>query len=183
MQKNINTFNNKWFIGYFLLIMVTIIVTFFVFLFIVEKRIINVKFEELKIQEENIINLEKGLLGKEFDGILSDLLYLSENLSSTSIESELEHISSEWRLFSEKKKIYDQIRYLDSTGNEVIRINYTNEAVIVDDELQNKSDRYYFQETVKLRNDQVYISKLDLNIENNEVELPLKPVVRFSKPI
>ena len=42
--------------------------------------------------------------------------------------------------------IYDQIRFIDLEGNEVIRVNYeTDGAILVDkDDLQNKKDRYYF---------------------------------------
>ena len=56
-------------------------------------------------------------------------------------------------------------------------------SVLVDKALlQNKKDRYYFSDTIKLKENQIYISKLDLNIENNEIEQPIKPMIRISTP-
>ena len=50
-------------------------------------------------------------------------------------------------------------------------------------ELQNKVDRYYFYETVKIGEDNVYVSPLDLNEEHGEIEEPHKPMIRFSTPL
>ena len=50
------------------------------------------------------------------------------------------------------KKKYDQIRYLDETGMEAVRINFKNgcpEAVPAK-QLQNKANRYYFKETLEI---------------------------------
>lgn len=78
-----------------------------------------------------------------------------------------------------------QVRILDLQGMEVIRIQresggFTN---IGDDLLQDKSSRYYFQNAVDLRRGEVFISHLDLNVENGEIERPWVPTVRFVAPI
>ena len=80
---------------------------------------------------------------------------------------------------------YDQIRYIDRNGWERIRINYNNGSVSVvpGDQLQNKGDRYYFRGALPLREGELYVSPLDLNIEHGEVELPYKPMIRFSAPV
>jgi len=88
-------------------------------------------------------------------------------------------------VFSREKKVYDQIRFLDPDGNEQIRINY-NEGTpypVAVRNLQNKASRYYFQPIQKLNKDELYISPLDLNIENGEIETPYKPVMRLAKPV
>ena len=81
--------------------------------------------------------------------------------------------------------MYDQIRYLSADGEERIRVNYTtNGAYVVEPQnLQNKKNRYYFTESIDLEDGQIYISKLDLNIENGEIEQPLKPMIRIATPI
>lgn len=78
-----------------------------------------------------------------------------------------------------------QIRFIDAQGNETIRINYSAQGSypVEKEELQNKKDRYYFTESINLSLNQVYISKLDLNVENNEIEEPIKPMIRFSTPV
>jgi len=73
----------------------------------------------------------------------------------------------------------------DSNGDEKIRINIGSDGgyLVPEQDLQNKKDRYYFTETVKLNVGNVYISPLDLNIENGEIETPYKPMIRLSTPI
>jgi len=77
-----------------------------------------------------------------------------------------------------------QLRYLDKSGMEVVRIDrklYASDAFIVPKEqLQNKSTRYYFSETIKQDENKFWYSKLDLNIEHSEIEKPLKPVIRVA---
>ncbi|WP_207260482.1 response regulator [Desulfovibrio sp. Huiquan2017] len=80
---------------------------------------------------------------------------------------------------------YDQLRILDTDGMELIRVNYNNghPEVVPPDKLQNKASRYYFQNSLPLKNGEIYISPFDLNIENNKIEVPLKPMIRVSTPV
>ena len=57
-------------------------------------------------------------------------------------------------------------------------------------DLQDKSDRYYFIDAMKVGYDEVYITKMDLNIEYGEIENvgtkenPIYvPMIRFSAPV
>ena len=80
---------------------------------------------------------------------------------------------------------YDQVRLLDTDGMEVLRVNRVGDQAVVapDAELQNKRHRYYFNGTFNLNRGEIYVSPLDLNIEHNQIELPLKPTVRIGTPI
>ena len=51
------------------------------------------------------------------------------------------------------------------------------------DKLQDKSGRYYFQESRNLKFEQIYISKFDLNVEHEKIEIPEKPVYRLITPV
>jgi len=79
-----------------------------------------------------------------------------------------------------------QLRYIDNNGNEIIRIERNNphqEARITAKEyLQNKADRYYFKDIMKLRDGEYWYSKLDLNIEHGKIQIPIKPVIRIGTP-
>lgn len=88
------------------------------------------------------------------------------------------------RMATSKKNFY-QIRFINNTGKEAIRVdNLNNRTYIVpDNELQNKSNRYYYTEASKLKNDEIFISDMDLNAENEKVEFPYKPMVRIATPI
>jgi len=89
-------------------------------------------------------------------------------------------------LMSDKPEV-TQLRYLDETGKEKIRIdrNFYGEIpnIISEVSLQDKSKRDYFIETMALEQNMIYVSKLNLNIENGKIEKPIKPVWRFAIPI
>lgn len=80
---------------------------------------------------------------------------------------------------------YEQIRYLDSSGKEIIRIDRKdNQPFIVPQEgLQDKQSRYYFQNTIALNRGETYISPMDLNIEHGQIEKPFKPIIRLATPV
>lgn len=68
--------------------------------------------------------------------------------------------------------VYDQIRIIGIDGVEVLRVNSNNgDPIVVDDsDLQDKSNRYYFENAIILPDDTLYLSKIDLNVENGEIE-------------
>lgn len=80
-----------------------------------------------------------------------------------------------------------QIRYLDETGLEKIRVDWhvgQQRPVRVEGEaLQDKSSRYYFSEASQVPPNTFWYSKLDLNVENNKIEKPYKPVLRIASPV
>jgi diguanylate cyclase len=92
---------------------------------------------------------------------------------------------ADWLAFSRIKKIYDQIRWLDTEGQERARVNYNDgtPSIVSKEKLQNKSNRYYFADTFKLDRGQYFMSPLDLNVERGEVEFPLKPMIRIGTPL
>jgi len=97
----------------------------------------------------------------------------------------IDQVNSDFISFSNSQKVYNQIRWIDETGREKVRVNYDiDEAIIVpENELQNKFDRYYVKNSLKLNKGEYYISPLDLNIENGEIEIPYNPMLRFGKAI
>lgn len=81
---------------------------------------------------------------------------------------------------------YDQLRLLDMTGHEVVRVNAGPSGKprrVADEELQNKRGRYYFSETLARGPGEAYLSRFDLNQEHGRVEEPRKPMLRFGRVI
>ncbi|MCX6076211.1 MAG: diguanylate cyclase [Campylobacterales bacterium] len=80
-----------------------------------------------------------------------------------------------------------QLRYINENGDEIIRVDrvdYGGNAYLVsNDKLQNKRDRYYFEEVSKLQEGSIWNSKIDLNIEHGEIEIPIKPTFRVASPV
>ncbi|MDD3863086.1 MAG: GGDEF domain-containing protein [Eubacteriales bacterium] len=155
-------------------------------IFVIENQMAAFARNEIQTNESRVVRLENELLSKEIGGILGDLHYI-HHIYETALADPKGHseIVTHWTEFSLHRGIYDQIRYIDSLGDERIRINFDGEkAYAVEPQaLQNKANRYYFRETAKLPSGVVYVSPLDLNVENDEVEQPIKPMIRFSVPL
>ena len=152
---------------------------------LIQFEIREVQRKELLKNEQNIIGAENTIISNKINRISGDLLYVTDclrlNDDGTNNYADVER---QWLAFSNRRTLYDQIRFIDMEGNEVIRINYDPDGSLLVDQadLQNKKDRYYFTDTMKLKKDQIYISKLDLNVENDVIENPIKPMIRISMP-
>lgn len=180
--KAIKNNNLKYFIASFLFVFLLL----FSVLMFIENETRNAHLETTKINEERIVSLENDYLGKEMTMIIGDLNYLNNAHKNRLLDSaNYADIAESWKEFSIQRGIYDQIRFIDASGDEQIRINMneTGSYIVVDSELQNKKDRYYFQETSQLPENTINISKIDLNMENGEIEQPYKPMIRFSSAV
>lgn len=140
--------------------------------------------EDTKVQAISLF------LAREIDNLSSDLHVVSGYedyyaLFESDGQAGREDLAGEFLTISQSKGIYDQVRYLDVEGQEVIRVNYNDgkQALVPDEDLQNKKGRYYFDDTFNLSRGEVFVSPLDLNIENGEIEQPLKPMIRVGEPV
>ena len=145
---------------------------------------------QLKEQEEFSINLQSKIVDNVFDSMTGDLFFLSRQneLQEYLIKGDpasVDKMASEYLHFSAYKRIYDQIRFLDARGMEIVRIDYNlgRPGRIATDKLQSKEKRYYFQEAFQLEQGELFISPFDLNIEHDQIEQPLKPMIRLATPI
>jgi signal transduction histidine kinase len=137
----------------------------------------------------HLVELHANIITREVDSVKSDLLILSNQgiLRNfvTGPEKDKRALEDEYVLFSLRKGIYDQIRFLDMSGMEKIRVNYNDGAPgpVLDDYLQPKGNRYYFHQTTLLGCDEVFVSPFDLNEERGQIEVPYKPVIRVGTPV
>jgi signal transduction histidine kinase len=137
----------------------------------------------------HLVDLQTDIINRELRAVESDLLYLANQsvlrdfLSGA--RASKRSLQDEYLLFCRQKAIYDQIRYLDETGQEIIRVNFNTgrPAVVPDNELQPKAARYYFRRTQALERGQIFISPFDLNVEHDQIEQPFKPVIRLATPV
>ena len=151
-----------------------------------------VSSESSRRSDRELLNLEVGKTSiiTEISNIQSDVNFLARQAE---IHGYFDHLDAatlntmakDFALFADEKIVYDQIRLIDSKGQEVIRINHRDgRSVIVDkDQLQNKARRYYFTETMQMQRHDIYVSPFDLNIEHGKIQIPIKPVIRFGTPV
>jgi len=141
-------------------------------------------------EQERLIKLAAQTIHQEMDAVLSDLRYLSQqNELRTYLENtnpgHRRDLAIEYLGLAKQKRIYDQIRFIGLNGKEEVRVDFANgqPKIIVEQDLQDKGDRYYFQETQWLSPGQIYVSHFDLNVERGAIEQPLKPAIRFAAPV
>lgn len=150
----------------------------------------NSNLEMIKVRERAAIQLQSELIDNSLQSAFCDLFFLaSQNELRAALEygdrKKLAEMATEYMNLSATTKTYDQIRYLDETGQEIVRVNFNGgkPSLVPEDKLQNKGRRYYFTDAFKLDEGEVFVSPLDLNIEHGEVERPLKPMLRLATPI
>lgn len=140
--------------------------------------------------QKNMIDKQQCLT-KKIEDTIQDLHFIAslpeapdalENPRGTAAERVNKTLIS----LSNAKTIYDQLRYLDTSGKEVLRINYDSlkgAYPVAEPQLQEKKHRYYFPAAQQLEANDVYISPFDLNIEHQEIEWPHKPTLRFARSV
>lgn len=152
-----------------------------------------IEFESRRsiLEEKEFIygmQLSEGLVNK-LETALSSMIFLSEQhelqRSLDGDESEKEDLAQIFLSFSNRLGLFDQIRYLDEFGIEIVRVNYNNSNpyIVPKNKLQFKPKRYYFENTFRLNRGEVYLSPLDLNIEKGKIEEPQKPIIRLGTPV
>jgi len=147
----------------------------------IEKKIHEIANTEIKSKRNYLSNyvIQTEML---LDSIKnSDLThsYLQSNK-----EQNRKNLNDLFYALTKSNKDIMQLRYIDATGKEKIRIDRnilsSNLTVILDDKLQDKSSRYYFKETSLLMKNEFWHSIIDLNIENGKIEKPFKPTFRVA---
>lgn len=183
---NIKAFFKRSSIAYYTMlsiISVSVILLISFFVYTAEKKSI---INNLQTSEQNKLDLQIHEIINDFTFVERDVLVLRDLVALVDEYSYVngktfDLLKDEFYQYIKQKGIYDQIRFIDQHGMESVRVNYNSgEPEIVDDQfLKNKADRYYFQELKNLSDNVLYFSKFDLNVENNKIEIPYKPVLRI----
>lgn len=81
---------------------------------------------------------------------------------------------------------YMQVRLISDIGMELIRVDRDAKGkltVVPEENLQDKSERYYFKEAIKHSQTPYWYSRLDLNVEKGKIEQPIRPTLRVATPV
>ncbi len=182
-----NKSSKSYIIKLFLTILFIFIVLFYMLGLISNYRTLSSEVNTTSTKEQLVVDGATERLTDHLDFITSDLLYLKYQAEVTLAEGHtFEELAYDWLVYAEESRIYNQIRFLDTDGMEITRINHTddNGFYIVDqNDLQDKSNRYYFINTIGLSDDSVYYSNVDLNEENGAFTTPYELTFRLSTPL
>lgn len=155
-----------------------------------DRLVAGIKSEHLKRAQHALASVQLNLQ-KNLQGLRGDLDLVSENLDLRSFSARptaeslakvrdfLENLSNA------RKGSYLQLRFIDLSGRERIRVDHVNGRAkpLADRELQDKSDRDYVIAGRQLVIDDYYLSALDLNIEHGKIVEPFVPTLRVVKVV
>lgn len=171
---------------FFLILIVCCYVLFLIITAVHQEKVAS-KEELVRVDQNRAVSIRKSSLMDDFNvpfadvRILADILSYRMNGYSMYKGDALRVLHT----FAENKRGYGQVRFLNAQGYEKIRINRERGRirVVPEKELQSKAHRGYFKDSQRLGPGEVYVSPLDLNIENQKIEVPYVPVIRFMTPV
>jgi PAS domain S-box-containing protein len=148
------------------------------------------RINEILDQDSTRLHLVSGFLGAEVLGSLKHLRSLStEAVTRQAVGSpgrrSLQTLESSFLTLAQRNPKYQQIRWIDEAGMEKARVERAQGEpfAATPQDLQDKSSRYYFEEANALLPGELYISRIDLNVERGQIEMPPRPVLRIATPV
>ncbi|MBS99488.1 MAG: hypothetical protein CMI01_12525 [Oceanospirillaceae bacterium] len=124
-------------------------------------------------------------LTQQMTSVLSDLIYLSQLGSFQRWRgtggADRPALELDWQAYLQDHPYIQQVRLLNVNGDERVRVHRMGGEIfsVPSSRLQSKSDRYYYVDALALEPGQIYLSALDLNVEQGVVEKPYRPMMRF----
>lgn len=144
----------------------------------------------LQANETARARLAANLIAHTLDEVASDLMVLASTpclhrYLDRGQGADLRCVETLFADLVREKRLYDQARFLDERGMEIVRVNLlaSGADIVPASELQPKGGRYFFRDTIALEHREIYVSPLDLNIEHDRIEIPHKPMLRLGTPI
>lgn len=148
--------------------------------------LVTLGFDRIALQDRLHLHVAKEALDEEVARPLQLLrsLAFSEPSVQRAIDGGGEAVSNLNETFYSllsRHPDYAQIRWIGDDGMELLRLARTPDGEIVNTpraKLQDKSHRYYVTDTLRLKRGQIFVSRLDLNIEHKQIEIPYHPMIR-----
>ncbi|MCK5903532.1 MAG: cache and HAMP domain-containing protein [Cocleimonas sp.] len=156
----------------------------------------SLKESSLSAQKNKMLLIQEQIHGY-LDNVSSDVFYLRDfpalhlylsALASDNSHSErllLTNLRSSFAKFSAQKKIYGQVRFIDTSGKEIVRVNHKDDKtkIVSTTHLKFKKLRGYVQKALALKHGSLLITPLELNREGGKIEVPYNPTIRFSTAV
>ncbi len=130
-------------------------------------------------------------------GISRDLLNISNHANVTELAKSVNSgkdiqiseqqsiVTSLFEFFSQVHKTYNQIQFIDRFGHERVHVDFSGNTTHITplSQLKDGSEKHYFKETINMPQESVYISPIELNIENENAETPYNHIIHFATPV
>lgn len=108
-------------------------------------------------------------------------------VDGSSLQEWKNRLNSIFQDFLKTHSNYFQLRFIGiaDNGKELVRVDRLQGEIVQinGDQLQQKGNRDYFQEAIKLRPGQVYLSEINLNREHGLISQPVTRTIRLATPV
>lgn len=140
----------------------------------------------LRERESARVAQQSGLLRADFQLAMDDLLLLAKgdalsDYLASGTQADLAQARQHAQWMAQLHPHYDQVRYIDEQGREVLRVS--GAGLVGTPDSLDRSGRPYFQKASRLEAGWVYVSAFDLNAEAGRVAQPYRSTVRFATPV
>ena len=163
--------------------------------------------DNINVGEESFVQSKQVQLQAFVDNLDEDIRFLGRldsvnrlaivlndpNATEEDISLARQAVEQDFFVFSDARRIYDQVRFIDVSGDEIVRIDFDGDSTISIrdvDRLAFKGDRGYFLGTIAQAQGEVYVSRLDLNREGTPPTIEgsidngtAVPVIRYGIPV
>jgi len=162
---------------YLPLLVVSLLLSIWIF-YNEKKNISNLELKEL--------TLKSNLIVENLNPVIANIFYWSQNDFTKEDFDPRYNQKYEEQLgnFIVGMNHYSQFRFIKKNGEEALRLIRSEDGKIINDlNFQNKKNEGYFKKTIALDSSEIYLSPLNLNIENGKIERPFSPMIRGSAPV
>ncbi|GAB5415603.1 MAG: hypothetical protein Cons2KO_32060 [Congregibacter sp.] len=177
----------RGFFAYFVLLILTTLGTLTFLALSYTNTVIEARFlESLKRVQERSVTAMSSEVQRTLRQVSTDVILMRESVEhSFTDDISMDELGAVLLDFAATNPAYDQLRYLNADGLEVLRVNNGPDApyLVRDDALQDKSDAGYFAAASSLTREAILITPMDANREQGVIQYPIKAVMRVAAPV
>jgi len=114
--------------------------------------------------------------------VLSAQPHQLDETALTVLEQKRQIMAREFLAFARHRRIYHHIYYLNTQGKQTVAVSSDGfkHELISKAQLKDHGQDFYFKEANQLGQLQLFVSPLTLNRQDNEIELPYQPIIRYA---
>jgi PAS domain S-box-containing protein len=151
--------------------------------------------KQLQSDLRQIETREKAKVDVQAEGIIKSFEIPVSDLVTLSTQQELKQfldrkpdyyrvVANQFAELARRKQIYDRIRYVDRAGKEIIKVSFNFGVVGTTpvERLSSLADLRFFQQAIATPPGKIFISEFELSLDdrNQNLELPIKPIIRLA---
>lgn len=177
-------------VGFFLMLFLPVLVLIGAGGYFFVRSDIRFQRQQLRAADAAAANIATNALRQNLHNLTNDIDFLTnmprfKALLDHPTLSNYELAARNFSMYMDTHGIFDQVRWIDQSGMERLRLNFVDgkAQVVPSESLQDKSHRPYFLNAIKVPVGAIYISPFELNVENERIERPFKPVIRMAMPV